>query len=158
MITTLASKIPQWMLPSVPVSRVVSITGSVYLVSSDSRISTMKNSFQAAKKAKRAAVMNPGRTRGRATRRLRQSPAPSTAMASQKSSGIDENEFWITKVANGSWNVVMTRITPMNELVKDRSFKTVNSGTISTWNGTMIAASMTTNTAREPRNANREKP
>ncbi len=62
----------------------------------------MKNSFHAAKKAKRAAVITPGKASGNATRSERQVPAPSTAAASQKSSGMAATEFWTTNVANGN--------------------------------------------------------
>ena len=62
--------------------------------------------------------MAPGETSGNATRSERQVPAPSSAAASQKSSGMAAQEFWTTNVANGNGNVI-TGTTPINELVNN---------------------------------------
>ena len=76
----------------------------------------MMKSFHAARNAKSATVISPGRTDGRKIRRSRASvPAPSTSADSSSSFGTDSNEIRIMKVANGSWNSVSTRQTPSSE-------------------------------------------
>jgi len=65
----------------------------------DSRISTMKNSFQAAKKANEGGGYEPGEDQGQGDPEAAPVTGAVDGYGFPEVLGIDENEFWITKMA-----------------------------------------------------------